>query len=145
MLSNHFAHNAYALPEQAIAEEVNLAENIRYRSDACTELLGRSTTLLAVDFWSIGDTLAVVQEYNENLPAITQSPTSSPVPSANPSQAPNSQYAGPAPTASTSPPSPAPSVETSSPTIEASLAPSGQVNATFSPTTTTSAPSMAST
>ena len=85
MLSNHFATNSLGLPEQDIAEEVNLAVNIKNRTDACTEMLERQTNLLVVDYWSIGDTLQVVQEYNEALPDITESPSMSPIPSASPS------------------------------------------------------------
>jgi hypothetical protein len=48
-------------------------------------MLNRTTNLLAVDFWSVGDTLAVVQEYNSLLPDVTQAPSMSPSPSASPS------------------------------------------------------------
>ena len=88
VLSNHFATNSLGLPQQDIAEQVNLAANIRNRTDACTEMLERQTNLLAVDFWSVGDTVAVVQEYNEALPDITESPSMSPIPSASPSSLP---------------------------------------------------------
>lgn len=88
MLSNHFATNSLGLPEQDIAEEVNLAVNIRNRTDACTEMLERQTNLLVVDFWSIGDTLEVVQEYNMALPDITEAPSASPVPSESPTDMP---------------------------------------------------------
>lgn len=84
VLSNHFATNSLGLPEEDIAEEVNMAVNIRNRTDVCTEMLERQTNLLSVDYWSVGDTLQVVQEYNEALPDITQSPSMSPIPSASP-------------------------------------------------------------
>lgn len=85
MISNHFGEEPpLGLPDQSIAEQANLAENIRNRTDACTEMLNRSTNLLVVDFWSVGDTLEVVQEYNSLLPDITQAPSMSPSPSASP-------------------------------------------------------------
>lgn len=85
VISNHFANTPpLGLPDIAIAEQANLAENIRNRTDACTAMLNRTTNLLAVDFWSVGDTLAVVQEYNSLLPDITQAPSMSPSPSASP-------------------------------------------------------------
>ena len=85
VISNHFAEKPpLRVPDESIAEQANLAENIRSRTDACTEMLNRSTNLLVVDFWSVGDTVEVVQEYNSLLPDITQSPTMSPMPSASP-------------------------------------------------------------
>ena len=148
VLSNHFATNSLGLPEQEIAEEANLAENIRNRTDTCTEMLGRQTNLLAVDFWSIGDTFQVVQEYNMALPDITEAPSMSPVPSASPtdkpslSPSPSAQPSSTPPVAATEttvePPPPtvgaAPSSQASDPQFE-SLAPSGGVVETFMPTT----------
>jgi hypothetical protein len=79
MLSNHFATTPpLHLPDLVIAEQANLAKNIRNRTDACTAMLNRTTNLLAVDFWNVGDTLEVVQEYNSLLPDITLSPSASP-------------------------------------------------------------------
>jgi hypothetical protein len=85
MISNHFATSApLDLPDISIAEQANLAKNIRNRTDACTAMLNRTTNLLAVDFWSVGDTLAVVKEYNSLLPDMTQAPSMSRSPSASP-------------------------------------------------------------
>jgi len=153
VLSNHFATNSLGLPEKAIAEEVNMAVNIRNRADACMEMLDRQINLLAVDFWSVGDTLQVVHEYNEALPAITEAPSMSPIPSASPTTAPVPPTLPPStappvqePTlAATTPPSPAPSLAPSDgvvptpdvlETMDESLAPSSEFVDTFLPTGT---------
>lgn len=67
MLNNHFTNNRIGLPSRSIAEEVNTAEALQLRLDACTGIVGRRTNLLAVDFWSIGDTIQIVNENNANL------------------------------------------------------------------------------
>lgn len=148
MLSNHFATNSLGLPEQEIAEEVNMAVHIRNRTDACTEMLGRMTNLLAVDYWSIGDTLQVVEEYNMALPAITESPSMSPMPSTGPSAAPT---LSPRPSAQptnteTTAPTEAPVLDTVAPVLpvfepmDESFAPSGGADVDTSMPTGTSAP-----
>jgi hypothetical protein len=134
MLSNHFATNSLGLPEQDIAEEVNMADNIRDRTDACTEMLQRQTNLLAVDYWSIGDTLQVVQQYNEALPDITEAPSMSPIPSASPSVMPTVS-ASPT-TAPTMQPTTAPTLNptTAPPVEEPTVADAGDLS-TSVPTT----------
>lgn len=67
MLLNHFANNRIGLPSRGIAEEVNTAEALRARIDACSYIVGQRPNILAVDFWSIGDTVQVVNEYNAKL------------------------------------------------------------------------------
>jgi hypothetical protein len=67
MLNNHFTNNFIGLPSRSIAEEVNTAEALQSRLDACTGIVGRRTNLLVVDFWSIGDTVQIVNENNAKL------------------------------------------------------------------------------
>jgi len=67
MLNNHFTNNRIGLPSRGIAEEVNTAEALQSKLDACTRIVGRRTNLLAVDFWSIGDTVQVVNNNNAKL------------------------------------------------------------------------------
>ena len=85
-ISNHFAGDEYQLPSYDVSVEANKAENLIARLDACHEIVGRRVNLLAVDFWSIGDVLAVVTAYNE---ALGVAPTSEPSsePSISPSMA----------------------------------------------------------
>jgi hypothetical protein len=64
-VSNHFAQGAQGLPNPNLAVPVNAEQTIRDRLDACEEMNHRKVNLLAVDFWSIGDTLQVVQGENE--------------------------------------------------------------------------------
>ena len=89
-MSNHFAGDEYQLPSYDIAVEVNKAENLQARLDACYEIVGRRVNLLAVDFWSVGDVLSVVTAYNEALGEAAVSVPSS-EPSMSPSLAPTSK------------------------------------------------------
>ena len=68
MLNNHFSNNRLGLPSQGIAEIINAKEFLQNRLEACTEIVGRRTNLLAVDFWSIGDVVDVVNINNAALP-----------------------------------------------------------------------------
>lgn len=67
MLLNHFANNRIGFPSRGIAEEVNTAEALQARIDACTRITGARANILAVDFWSIGDTVRIVNENNAKL------------------------------------------------------------------------------
>jgi hypothetical protein len=67
MLNNHFSNSLIGLPSRLIAEEINNQDFLQSRLDACTSLIGRRTNLLAVDFWSIGDVMEVVNRNNEEL------------------------------------------------------------------------------
>mmetsp|Transcript_19515 Transcript_19515/g.32392 ORF Transcript_19515/g.32392 Transcript_19515/m.32392 type:complete len:365 (-) Transcript_19515:198-1292(-) len=66
-LNNHFANNGIGLPDRNIAEEVNTAQVLQTRLDACTTMLGRRTNLLVVDHWDLGDVVQVVMDNNAAL------------------------------------------------------------------------------
>ena len=98
IFSNHFAADERGLPDVDIAAQVNTAENLQTRLDYCQEKFTTKykndvINLLVVDFWNVGDTLAVVDKYNRQLPPKTEAPsevptsvpTASPKPSAAPS------------------------------------------------------------
>lgn len=70
MLNNHFSNNRVGLPSRDVAEVVNMKDFLQNRLDGCTEIIGRRTNLLAVDFWSIGDVVEVVNSNNAALPAV---------------------------------------------------------------------------
>jgi hypothetical protein len=67
MLNNHFAGGFFGLPSRDVAEEINTYDTLQTRIEACTRVAGRRTNLLAVDFWSIGDVVALVNDYNAKL------------------------------------------------------------------------------
>ncbi len=67
MLNNHFSNNRLGLPSRDVAEVINMKDFLQTRLDACTEMIGRRTNLLAVDFWSIGDVVEVVNSNNAAL------------------------------------------------------------------------------
>jgi hypothetical protein len=69
MLNNHFSNSRIGLPSRAISEEINQKDFLQARLDACTEIVGRRTNFLAVDFWSLGDVVEVVNNNNAALPA----------------------------------------------------------------------------
>jgi Hint module len=78
MLSNHFASGNFGLPSLDNAKQVNKAAVLQARLDACKTRLGKQTNLLAVDFWSTGDVVQVVNNNNANLgggTAPTKAPT----------------------------------------------------------------------
>lgn len=68
MLNNHFANSRIGLPSRGISEIINEKDFLQARLDACTEIVGRRTNFLAVDFWSIGDVVEVVNLNNAALP-----------------------------------------------------------------------------
>jgi hypothetical protein len=70
MLNNHFSNSRLGLPTRDIAEVINVKDFLQTRLEACTERVGRRTNLLAVDFWSIGDVVEVVNIYNSALPEV---------------------------------------------------------------------------
>lgn len=70
MLNNHFSNNRVGLPSRDVAEVVNMKDFLQNRLDGCTEIIGRRTNLLSVDFWSIGDVVEVVNSNNAALPAV---------------------------------------------------------------------------
>jgi hypothetical protein len=68
-----------------VATVTNAAVNLQIRLDACKDKFktkyGQDViNLLVVDFWSVGDTLEVVNKYNSALPARTSTPSSAPTP-----------------------------------------------------------------
>jgi hypothetical protein len=74
VISNHFATalvetplGTLPLPDQNVAAEVNTKANIQNRLDSCQSIFRRNANLLAVDFWSIGDVLEVVDENNAGV------------------------------------------------------------------------------
>lgn len=83
VISNHFATDDRGLPNVEIAEQANAAENLQTRLDYCQEKFSTKyknevINLLVVDFWNVGDTLAVVDAYNRQLPPKTDAPSQSP-------------------------------------------------------------------
>ena len=64
LLVNHFAGSALGLPKLQNAEHLNRRSVLEERITTCTQHLGMSPNLIAVDFWSFGDLPAVVQEQN---------------------------------------------------------------------------------
>lgn len=100
-ISNHFGGDELELPDFNVASQVNLAQNLEIRLDACQEMVGRRVNILAVDFWDVGNVLEVVTKYNTALgfasampsigpsgePSVSPS-TTAPVPSMRPSVAP---------------------------------------------------------
>lgn len=66
-VNNHFAGNNIGLPSSNIARDVNTAQVLQARLDACGTMLGSQTNLLVVDFWSIGDVMQVVMDNNAAL------------------------------------------------------------------------------
>lgn len=70
ILNNHFARNP--LPSSNIATRVNVASVLRNRMEYCSEIIwgGEKTTLLVVDFWSIGDVVEVANDQNKKLAGI---------------------------------------------------------------------------
>lgn len=71
MLSNHWAGGGlFGLPDDDVSREVNTANVLSARLDACEQMLGKRTNFLMVDFWSIGDVMQVVNEYNAALPTL---------------------------------------------------------------------------
>lgn len=78
MLSNHFAGGNLGLPSLDVAKQVNTASVLQARLDACKTRLGKQTNLLAVDFWSVGDVVQVVNSNNAKLGGGGTSPTKAP-------------------------------------------------------------------
>ena len=64
LLVNHFAGSALGLPKLQNAKHLNQRDVLEERIASCTEYLGMKPNLVAIDFWSIGDLPAVVQEQN---------------------------------------------------------------------------------
>jgi len=57
-----------SIPSDEAAKTLNTADFLRAHIEACSAKYGGwDVNLLLVDFWSIGDTLAVVEEYNRLL------------------------------------------------------------------------------
>lgn len=95
---NHFAANRLGLPDYDIAQEVNQREVAEERLEACHQRLGQKINLFVVDFWSTaGGVVDLVQEYNQALGFVTESPsevpsrtpTALPIPPTVPSPAPS--------------------------------------------------------
>jgi len=56
------------LPDAAIATELNSMAFLEPHIQACSEQNGgRSVNLITIDYWSIGDTLEVIQNHNKQL------------------------------------------------------------------------------
>ena len=70
MLNNNFSNSRIGLPTRGIAEVINQKDFLQTRLEACTERVGRQTNLLAVDFWSLGDVVEVVNTNNAALPKV---------------------------------------------------------------------------
>eukprot|EP00547_Thalassionema_nitzschioides_P006122 CAMPEP_0194214290 /NCGR_PEP_ID=MMETSP0156-20130528/15472_1 /TAXON_ID=33649 /ORGANISM="Thalassionema nitzschioides, Strain L26-B" /LENGTH=475 /DNA_ID=CAMNT_0038942519 /DNA_START=159 /DNA_END=1583 /DNA_ORIENTATION=- len=68
--NNHFARNPLA--SSNIAKSVNVASVLRDRMEYCSKNVwgGENTTLLVVDFWSIGDVVKVANDQNKKLAGI---------------------------------------------------------------------------
>lgn len=64
---NHFARGSFDLPSASEGREANTKESLTARIEACEDRLGRVANLLTVDFWSVGDTLQVVDTHNARL------------------------------------------------------------------------------
>ena len=64
LLVNHFAGSALGLPKLQNAKRLNQRDVLEKRIATCSEYLGMKPNLVAIDFWSIGDLPAVVQEQN---------------------------------------------------------------------------------
>lgn len=64
LLVNHFAGSALGPPKLQNAKHLNRRDMLEERIATCTEYLGMKPNLVAIDFWSIGDLPAVVQEQN---------------------------------------------------------------------------------
>jgi mannose/fructose-specific phosphotransferase system component IIA len=64
LLINHFAGSALGLPKLRNARRLNQRDVLEERITTCTKHLGMRPNLIAVDFWSVGDLPAVVQEQN---------------------------------------------------------------------------------
>jgi len=89
IISNHFATDERGLPSIDVAMDVNKKENLQARLEYCQEKFSTKyknevINLLVVDFWNIGDTLVVVDDYNRQLEPKTEAPTD--VPSASPTE-----------------------------------------------------------
>lgn len=70
MLNNHWAGGGlFGLPDDGVSRDINTANVLSARLDACEQMLGKRTNFLMVDFWSIGDVMQVVNTYNAALPA----------------------------------------------------------------------------
>lgn len=68
MLNNHWAGGGFfGLPDDDVAKEINKGQVLQDRLDECENILGKLTNLLMVDFWSIGDVMQTVNEYNARL------------------------------------------------------------------------------
>ena len=87
-IKNQVTQNSLRLPEQELASQANSARNLRIALDACYKMVGKRVNWLAVDFWSIGDVVEVVMEYNKGLGFAPPSEEPSMAPSIQPSSAP---------------------------------------------------------
>jgi hypothetical protein len=125
-ISNHYGGDERGLPDFNVASEVNLAENLEIRLDACQEMVGRRVNVLVVDFWDVGNVLEVVTKYNTALGFATSMPSSAP--SGEPRVSPSTT----APVLSVVPKSASPTL----PSME-TMSPFGQL---FAPTTAAPSP-----
>jgi hypothetical protein len=67
LLVNHWLSTRVGLPAPALAATANAHDVLRARVDDCLATAGRGPTFLAVDFYEVGDLLAVVSELNSGM------------------------------------------------------------------------------
>jgi len=79
IMNNHYAKEL--VPEEDIAKQINSLSNLQDRMKICSENVwrGRNTSLLVVDFWSIGDVVKAANEQNlalsgGNTPSLEPTP-----------------------------------------------------------------------
>jgi len=63
-LVNHWLSTTIGLPDEGRAAEANAYDVLDARIQACLDLHGRLPTFVAVDFYDVGDLLAVVRDRN---------------------------------------------------------------------------------
>mmetsp|Transcript_13348 Transcript_13348/g.19221 ORF Transcript_13348/g.19221 Transcript_13348/m.19221 type:complete len:609 (+) Transcript_13348:145-1971(+) len=85
MLINHFAKGRLGLPSESESILANSYQSLQGRVEGCAEITGRTANFLAIDFWSEGATLEIVNDYNllldeDNGPTATLPPVPSPTP-----------------------------------------------------------------
>ena len=66
-IMNHFAHGSSGMASKEAAAVQNSLTIIRQRLTACRNKFERDPSLLAVDYWSYGDALEMVNKRNEHL------------------------------------------------------------------------------
>jgi len=73
IMNNHFAKDL--LPDEAIARRINTVSKLQDRMKYCTDNVweGKNTSLLVVDFWSVGDVVDAANEQNAALGGVDDS------------------------------------------------------------------------